>query len=169
MTVEEAVVTALEHEHRVRDHFRKAAGGAPAGQAKAFFDLMAREEQGHVDYLEAKLAQWRKTGTVGETRLATAVPRRDWLAEGKESLQSPRRAGVQEAPRDHLFAALELERQATAFYQRLVGAVDDPRAADLFRRFLEIEEGHTALVQAEIDHETQTGMFFDVREFTLDG
>ncbi|MBE0617902.1 MAG: hypothetical protein IH608_08260 [Proteobacteria bacterium] len=169
MTVEEAIVTALAQEHRVRDHFRKAAEEAPKGEVQAFFALMTREEQGHVDYLEAKLTQWRETGTVGETKLTTAVPRRDWLVAGEGSLRGSRPAAARAAPRDHLFVALELEHQVTEFYRRLVESVDDPRASELFRRFLEIEDGHTALVQAEIDHETHTGVFFDVREFTLDG
>ena len=42
-------------------------------------------------------------------------------------------------------------------------------ARELFRRFLEIEEGHLALVQAQIDFVTGTGYWFDVREFNLEG
>ncbi len=39
----------------------------------------------------------------------------------------------------------------------------------MFNRFLEIEDGHTAIVQAEVDVLTRTGYFFDFQEFTLDG
>ncbi|MEW6486868.1 MAG: ferritin family protein [Thermodesulfobacteriota bacterium] len=169
MTIEEALVTSLEYEHRVRDHFRTCAGQAASPEARGFFELMAREEQGHVDYLEAKLSRWRETGRVGKTELATAVPRRGWLARGKESLGARRPATGGPSPREHLYRALELEHQVSAFYRKLVDAVEEPEAAALFRRFLEIEDGHTALVQAEIDHETHTGVFFGVQEFTLDG
>jgi rubrerythrin len=106
---------------------------------------------------------------VGKTELATAVPRRGWLARGKESLGARRPATGGPSPREHLYRALELEHQVSAFYRKLVDAVEEPEAAALFRRFLEIEDGHTALVQAEIDHETHTGVFFGVQEFTLDG
>lgn len=169
MDIETALVTALEHEHRVRDHFRRAARQAQDPEARRFFDLMAKEEQGHVDYLEAKLAQWRTSGAVGRTDLATAVPRRDWLAQGKTSLRVPNPATPGSSPREHLYRALELEHEVSAFYRKLVDSVDDLEAASLFRRFLEIEDGHTALVQAEIDHETRTGVFFGVQEFTMDG
>lgn len=169
MTIEEALVTALEYEHRVRDHFRKSAAQAVGPDARRFFELMAREEQGHVEYLELKVAQWRQTGTLGKTDLATAVPLRDWLAEGKASLRPAAGTLPSPSPREHLFTALELEHQVTEFYRRLVASVEDPEATRLFQRFLEIEDGHTALVQAEIDHETHTGVFFDVQEFTLDG
>jgi rubrerythrin len=169
MTIEEALVTALEYEHQVRDHFRTAAEQSREPEAQRFFELMAREEQDHVEYLEAKLSQWRQTGALGKTELATAVPRRDWLAVGREPLERPARTTAAPSPREHLFTALELEHRVTEFYRRLVGSVEDPDAGVLFQRFLEIEDGHTALVQAEIDHETHTGNFFDIREFTLDG
>jgi hypothetical protein len=42
-------------------------------------------------------------------------------------------------------------------------------AKGLFKRFLEIEEGHLALVQAQIDQALGTGYWFDVREFDLEG
>ncbi|MDW7710424.1 MAG: ferritin family protein [Deferrisomatales bacterium] len=169
MTIDEALVTALELEHRVRDHFRRAADQTPEPEARRFFELMAREEEGHVAYLEAKLDQWRQTGALGATELNTAVPSRDWLAEGRVSLQAQAAGLPGPSPRQHLFTALELEHQVSEFYRRLVASVDHPEAEELFRRFLEIEDGHTALVQAEIDYETHTGNFFDVQEFTLDG
>ena len=41
-------------------------------------------------------------------------------------------------------------------------------ARPLFRRFLEIEDGHLAMVQAEIDTLAGTGFWFDVQEFSLE-
>jgi hypothetical protein len=38
----------------------------------------------------------------------------------------------------------------------------------LFARFLEIEEGHMAVVQAEIDNVNQLGFWFDLKEFDLE-
>ncbi len=169
MVIEEALVTALQHERRVRDRFTELANRAAAPDARAFFDLMAREEKGHVDYLEAKLREWRATGDVARDELATAVPRADWLQRGAEALAGAPPPGDHGSPLDHLTEALRLEEEVSAFYRELAGTVDQPRAAALFRRFLEIEDGHTALVRAQIDHETRTGNFFDVREFTLDG
>jgi hypothetical protein len=39
----------------------------------------------------------------------------------------------------------------------------------LFARFVEIEEGHEAIVQAEIDALTGLGYWFDFQEFRLEG
>ena len=39
----------------------------------------------------------------------------------------------------------------------------------LFRRFVEIEEGHQAIVQAEIDSVNGLGVWFDTMELSLEG
>ena len=169
MTIGEAVRTALEVEHRVRDEFAKMAREQDDPRARGFFELMAREEQGHVDYLEAALKRWETRGEVEDKAVETHVARRDWIAEGQKVLRLAERGARRSGPREHLSAALELEHEVSALYRRLVGAVDDSRAQEMFRRFLEIEDGHTALVQAEMDYELNTGNFFDMREFTLDG
>jgi hypothetical protein len=43
---------------------------------------------------------------------------------------------------------------------------DDGRR--LFERFVEIEEGHVAIVQAEMDLVSGTGFWFDTAEFSLE-
>lgn len=170
MTIEEAITTALAYEIRVRDRFAELATQSREPGARGFFELMTGEEQGHVEYLEAKLAQWQQTGELSGAELATAVPRRDWVRRGTRVLDAAVAAPADHgSPLDHLSAALRLEEEVSAFYRELVGSVEHPQAAALFRRFLEIEDGHTALVRAQIDHETHTGHFFDLQEFTLDG
>jgi rubrerythrin len=169
MTIGEAIRTALEVEHRVRDEFAKMARDQGDPKARAFFEVMAREEQGHVDYLEAALKRWETTGAVEDKAIGTRVARRDWVTAGQKVLRRAEQGARRPGPQEHLSAALELEHEVSALYRRLVGAVEDPRAQEMFRRFLEIEDGHTALVQAEMDYELNTGNFFDMREFTLDG
>jgi hypothetical protein len=39
---------------------------------------------------------------------------------------------------------------------------------NLFSRFLEIEDGHGAIVQAEIDSVKRMGFWFDLKEFDLE-
>jgi hypothetical protein len=38
----------------------------------------------------------------------------------------------------------------------------------MFARFLEIEENHIAAVQAELDYITNTGYWFDFKEFDME-
>jgi rubrerythrin len=50
---------ALEMERRTRDHFRKLAGGLPAGLEKDLCEELAAEEEEHVALLEGELEQIR--------------------------------------------------------------------------------------------------------------
>lgn len=60
-----------------------------------------------------------------------------------------------------------METETSDFYRRMVSELP-AEARGLFSRFLEIEEGHLAIVQAQIDHVSGTGYWFDVREFDLE-
>ncbi len=170
MTVEEALVSALEYERKVRDHYRAAADRARDERAVAFFRLMAGEEDRHVAYLEHLLETWRSDRTVADLRITSAAPRASWVKEGLRKIGKTSKAGVHRAYGvDHLEAALRLEQEVSDHYRELVKRVSDRAARAVFRRFLEIEDGHTALVRAELDYVTGTGHFFGIREFTLEG
>ncbi|RMG97631.1 MAG: hypothetical protein D6708_01205 [Candidatus Dadabacteria bacterium] len=168
MTIEEALASALAFERKVQAHYEKAREGVPEGEAREFFGLMAAEEARHVEYLEHKREQWLSTGAIGPTEVESAVPRRDWLQEGKRRLAEAKGHPDRSYGLGHLEESLRLEEEVSAHYRQLVDGVDDPEAKALFRRFLEIEDGHTALVRAELDYVTGTGHFLGIREFTLD-
>ena len=64
--------------------------------------------------------------------------------------------------------ALQVETETSEFYRQMVSTLDaDGRR--LFERFVEIEEGHRTIVQAEIDCVSGTGFWFDTKEFDLSG
>ena len=170
MTVDEALLSALEYERKVRDHYRAAADRAQDERAVAFFRLMAGEEDRHVAYLEHLLETWRSDRVVADVRITTAAPRASWVKEGLRKIGKSSKTGVHRAYGvEHLEAALRLEQEVSDHYRSLVRQVDRADARALFRRFLEIEDGHTALVRAELDYVTGTGHFFGIREFTLEG
>jgi rubrerythrin len=62
--------------------------------------------------------------------------------------------------------ALAMEEETSAFYRRMVDEMEE--GGELFGRFIEIEEGHEAIVQAELDYLNRSGLFFDFQEFTMD-
>ena len=62
--------------------------------------------------------------------------------------------------------ALEAERKTSGFYGQMVSELP-PEGQKLFERFLTIENGHLAIVQAEIDSLTGTGAWFDFLEVKL--
>lgn len=168
LTVEEAIVTALQYENKVRDHYIWAAEKAEDPKGKAFFETLAKEEQGHVDYLETRLLQWRSEGKLKAEPLQTAIPSPNFLAEGLQMLKASKEARDYSDDYKRLFTALKLEEEVSVYYKGLVDTLENPEAKAMFGRFLEIEDGHTAIVQAEVDVLTKTGFFYDFQEFNLE-
>jgi rubrerythrin len=168
VTVEEAIKTSIEYETKVRDVYVDAVSRSEQPDGKRLFQLMADEEQHHLDYLEAKLAQWRDSGRVTPEGLRTALPSGETIAEGVAVLEDKTGGRPGRVELEFLEKAHAVERETSAFYKRMVDELPDG-AKSLFSRFLEIEEGHLALVQAQIDQAMGTGFWFDVQEFTLEG
>jgi rubrerythrin len=168
VTVEEAIRTSIEYETRVRDVYVEAVRAAEKDEGRKLFQLMADEEQHHLDYLHGRLKQWNSDGTVTAEGLETALPSGEVIEENVEKLKDKVGGKPGTVEVQFLGKALAVERETSDFYRRMVDELP-AEVQGLFRRFLEIEEGHLVLVQAQIDLVTGTGYWFDVREFNLEG
>lgn len=168
LTVEEAIRTSIEHETGVRDLYADAIERAESDGSRRFFRLMADEEQHHLDYLEAKLDELAKTGRVTSDGLRTAVPSPAAIRSKVASLGDKLGDNVGRVDIQYLEKAHAVERETSDFYRRMVDELPQ-EAKGLFGRFLEIEDGHLDIVQAQLDLANGTGYWFDVREFDLEG
>ena len=166
MTLEKAIKTALEYENKVRDTYVEFAGKVTDPEGKRVFEVLGREEQEHIDYLESRLTEWQKSGHLSETKLDSVVPSKDTIAAGVEKLDRHMDKRDFGTERDMLRKALALEQETSKFYARMVDEMGED--GKLFARFLEIEEGHQVIVQAEIDYLEKNGYFFDFQEFTME-
>lgn len=170
MLLQEALSAAIEYEHRVRDHYAHCAAQIADPQGKKVFEVLAREEQGHVDYLESRLEEWRKTGKVNPADLTSLLPPPAWIERAASMMKAKAPQPSNDSFKqelDFLKEALELERTTSGFYEALVARLD-PAHRDLFTRFMEIEFGHLSIVQAEIDSLVGHGHWFDFMEFSLE-
>jgi rubrerythrin len=168
MDVREALTIAIDYEHKVRDHYRNGVALIIDERGKTVFDTLAREEQGHVDYLESRLAEWHKTGKVTKPELPTILPTIEFVNEAKKRFEGGHHQELPvQAEMDLLKVALDLEKKASSFYQELVATLPSGDR-DLFSRFMEIEAGHVLIVQAEIDAIAGHGHWFDFQEFRLE-
>ncbi|MBS1262666.1 MAG: hypothetical protein MAG453_02026 [Calditrichaeota bacterium] len=166
-TVEEAILTAIEFETRVRDTYRGAEQSSTDDIGRRVYRLLANEEQGHIDYLNSRLAQWREQGKITHKELATAVPPGDEIEKRRKSLESKLTGEDRGEEVKMLQKAEQLEIETSSFYRKMVAQLDD-EAQRMFQRFVEIEEGHLAIVRAEIDAISGTGYFFDFGEFDME-
>ena len=169
MTVEEAIKTAIEYETGVRDVYADAVERTTDPVGKRILGVLANEEQHHLDYLRSRLEQWKTTGKVTAEGLKTTLPSREVIEAGVNKLKSQMASqdrGIAEL--QILKKALDVESETSNFYKKMVKEL--PAAGQrLFARFVEIEEGHLAIVQAELDYASGTGFWFDFMEFNLEG
>ncbi|MBU2515668.1 ferritin family protein [bacterium] len=167
MNLGDAIKTALEFEHKVMDVYSKYADKLNSPVGAKIFKLLGKEEEGHADYLKAKLAEWQKSGKITVDKLETIVPDKNLIEDNVKKLK---KVAKQESINDEIEVfkkALKMESDASAFYRDLVGKLP-AKDQKLFQHFIEIEEGHEAIVKAEIDNAQGMGFWFDFMEFNLE-
>jgi rubrerythrin len=167
MTLEEAITKAIDYETRVRDLYRDALQGTADPKGRNVFQALADDEQRHIDYLEAKRTQWYAEGRITVESLTSHIPAAELLVANLEDLEQTMAREDRTDEKRMLSKALQVEVETSAFYRQMVEQMEgDARA--MFARFLEIEDGHIAAVQAELDYISHTGFWFDFQEFDLE-
>lgn len=167
MNIEEAIKTAIEYETRVREVYVEALDEATDPVGLKVFKMLADEENNHVAYLESKLRGWLFDGKLSASDLETTVPAAERIQAGVDKLDR------QIEREDHgrelamLEKAHQVELETSAFYGKMVAELD-AAGREFFSRFVQIEEGHVALVAAEIDALAGKGFWFDMPEFDLE-
>ncbi len=167
MELEAAISEAIGYETRIRDLYLHAADETRDAKGAQVFSALAADEQRHIDYLEHKRRQWREEGALTLDPLDSLLPPAAALEAQTAALQEEMRRDDRTDAKRMLSKALKVEVETSAFYRRLVDELDgDARA--MFARFLEIEDGHVAIVQAELDYISHTGFWFDWQEFDME-
>ncbi|MFH0765421.1 MAG: hypothetical protein V2A61_03270 [Calditrichota bacterium] len=167
MTVEQAIISALDYEQKVRDHYFKAAKSTDDAKGQEIFTALGNEEQEHVVYLKSRLANWHRQGRLDTAVLDSLLPSRAWIQQGKAKMSAVAFNRSYDTEIQMMRDALILEQEVSGHYRNLVASLDGD-AQLMFRRFLEIEDGHTAIVQAELDALEKNGFWFDFAEFNLE-
>jgi rubrerythrin len=166
-TLEEAIANAIDYETRIRDLYREAVDGTPDPKGKQVFQALADDEQRHIDYLEAKRSQWQAEGRITVESLTSLIPTPDRLSGDLEGLKKTMAGEDRRDEKRMLSKALQVEVETSAFYRAMVDQMEGD-ARTMFARFLEIEDGHIAAVQAELDYISHTGFWFDFQEFDME-
>ncbi len=167
MDITEAIKTSIELEKRVRDVYVEARTAASDPIAQKIFGMLADEERGHVEYLAAKLDVWLQTGRLDASDLGTAVPSKPAIEAQVDRLKKTMNRKISGKEADYLESARRVEVETSDFYEKLAQELP-PEGRGFFARFVEIEQGHLALVQAELDAVTGMGYWFDFTEFDLE-
>jgi rubrerythrin len=169
MKLENAIKLALEYESGVYEVYREAMNKTADESAKRIFKILCEEESGHLKYLQDRLNEWQRLGKIKVKKLGTSIPAREAIDKGLQDLRKTvkPRPTKQILELELLKKALDAETKASNFYKEMVAQLDG-EGQELFKRFVEIEEGHEAIVQAEINSVSNLGFWFDTPEFRLE-
>jgi rubrerythrin len=165
--LEQAIKTAIGYETRVLDVYRKSEGRTKDPVGRKVLRVLALEESEHLAYLTKRLEEWTATGKVTPSRLKSALPSKEQIQESQKRLDSQAPAGDARAEQEILENALSVEQETSRFYREMVHQLDRQGQA-LFEPFVEIEEGHLMIVQAELDNLRGLGYWLDFQEFDLE-
>ncbi|MBN1569346.1 MAG: ferritin family protein [Acidobacteria bacterium] len=167
MTIDEAIKTALKYEGRIAAIYRDAMDQSQDPIGRKVFKTLNEDELGHVRCLKEELNALQKSGRLMSIKLTTIIPPADKIAAAAKAFRGKASSPMPETEISLLRRALELEVETAGFYRKLAEELP-AEDRELFERFVRIEEGHIAIVQAEIDYLSKTGFWFDVPEFRLE-
>jgi rubrerythrin len=167
MHIEEALKTAIEYESELRDIYFEAAEAEEDEKGRQFFQSMGNDEQGHLDYLKDRLKQWQDTGKISAEKLKSTLPAAASMERHAAEVKSLADGDSRGLKSQMLSRALKMEIQTSDFYQKMVDEMP-AEAQKMFARFLEMENNHIRMIQFEMDHISNTGYWFDVKEFDME-
>ena len=167
MHLEQAIKTAMEVEVKIRDLYRQAHDDCKDSSGKRFFAMLRDDEQYHHDYLNDRLTEVQQVGEMIYQVLDTNVPTSDEIASCLNDAQQKMAVEDRGVIQQMLSNALKVEVRTSEFYRKMVSE-SDGISQKMFARFLEIEDGHIAAVQAELDYVMNTGYWFDIKEFDME-
>ena len=135
---------------------------------KEVFSKLAQDEIKHINTFGEIFTgvlggdEWKEYVEQEETDKDTVL---DELKARIEKQAHQERASDQEALR----IGMELERGSIDKYREWAVNTQDTRVKDIFEKIIKEEEYHYDLLQAEYDNITNTGFWFDMAEFKMDG
>lgn len=167
MKIEEAITTAISYEEKIRDLYAAALENIRDQRGRTLLQTLKDDEQHHLDYLESRLELWQQTGKLIIQELRSTIPSVSSISHEVNKLKDTMPKEDRGDEKQILSRALQVEVETSKFYQKMVDTLGE-EGKQLFKPFLAIEEGHIAIVQAELDYLSHTGYWFDFQEFDLE-
>lgn len=159
--------TALQYEEKIRDVYLSAVNIVDDERGKSIFKTLADDEQTHLDFLHYSLKQLKANAAIDSSKLSTPIPSKAQIEKNAEQLKAKIPERMLGDIKSVLNSALQVEKETSAFYREAIEQTDG-EIRKVFEKFLEIEERHLEVVQIELDHASNTGMWFDFMEINLE-
>jgi len=151
-----------------RSFFEHAAARTHNELGKKMFEKLARDEISHLKTFGQLFAahigsdDWKRYVEEEEKGISSVI---EELKTRVEKQEKEERASELEAIR----IGMELERKAIDFFDKSANETTDPKTKEIFSNICDEERLHYDLLQAQYDNVTQSGFWFDIAEFRMDG
>jgi len=167
LTLVEAIQKAIGFESRIHETYRNAADRVKDPAGRRVLQALALDERRHLDYLTDRLNALASKGVLDLDYLDSALKPIPAIHQDENQLGS--RLGRDDLGDEKriLSQALKLEIETSRFYQTMSKELTD-QGRQLFQRFLQLENEHIDVVQAELDHLSKTGYWFGFKEFDME-
>ncbi len=167
MNIEKAIKAAIKYEKKVCDVYEEALLELNEKTSSRLLKALHKDEQYHVIYLKEKLTQCKKEGRIVQDEIKSTIPSKKDIETEINKLRSKMAERDLGDKNKVLSKILKVEIETSKFYRDMVDALPE-EGKKLFSRFLDIEDSHITLVQAELDHYGNTGFWFDNQEIDME-
>ena len=167
MDIAEAIQTAIKYETRIHDLYQKASVTISDPVGQKILKALGTDELHHLAYLTGRLEMWRKTGDLIIEDLESTLPPLDRL-DGHAGIPDGDFSRMDKGDEKQILSrALSIEIETSNFYRRMTKAMSG-EARRMFSRFLNLEDEHIEIVQAELDYLSKSGYWFGFKEFDME-
>lgn len=149
MNLTDILVNVIAYEETVRDHYARAGKIAQMELVETVLSALATDEQGHIDFLRFQSEQVKKEGHFHESSPEQSVEILEWMVHGRQKLVNLVFKPIYETEIQLLQDALKLEYMTTDHYRRLAVGLTG-KDAEIFAKFLKIENNHTEIIEEVI-------------------
>jgi len=167
MNVEDAIKAAIKYEKKVCDLYEEALRELNEKTSKRLLKALHKDEKHHVMYLKEKLNQIRVEGRIVQDEITSTIPSKKDIEKEIHKLRRKMAERDLGDKNKALSKILKVEIETSKFYRDMVDTLPE-EGKKLFSRFLDIEDSHITLVQAELDHYGNTGFWFDNAEIDME-
>lgn len=165
----EALRQAIPMEQMGYEFYEKLGNTTEDPNAKKLFEHLREEEVDHLrrvrGQLEKVLGQRERTRVLAEEALKEG-PFEGWWVFPEEGDAA---VGERTQELKALEVAIAAEKRSKAFYDEWAQKAADPEGREMYRWLAEMEHEHVRLLQWELDGLTDSGHWFDIAEFDMEG
>jgi rubrerythrin len=164
----EVIKESIELELNGKAFFEHIADATRNELGKKMFRKLANDEAQHLKvfsdmFTNAVGEDWKKQVNTGKSRDESPI-----IAALTKRVESAAKAG-RSSELEAISIGMELERKAIDFFDDAAKRTTDTKAREIFNRITNEEKSHYDLLQAQYDYVSNSGYWFDIAEFRMDG